>query len=83
MAASAIWSLMGEVDLTGSRESPSRWASSGHMPDDSLRSDRVELHGAIEDLRDAIADRGAPAAPVADESLAAHRAGHPTPVDPA
>ena len=43
----------------------------------SLRTDRVELRGAIEDLRDAIADRGDVAGPTPDEALAAHRAGNP------
>ena len=43
----------------------------------SLRSDRVELRGAIEDLRDAIADRGADAGPTSDDALAAHRAETP------
>ena len=45
----------------------------------SLRSDRVELRGAIDDLRDAIADRGVVAVPAADKALAAHRAGTPAP----
>ncbi len=49
----------------------------------SLRADRVELRGAIDDLRDAIAERGAPTGPASDEALAAHRAGSPTPVPPA
>jgi hypothetical protein len=43
----------------------------------SLRTDRVELRGAIEDLRDAIAVRGDAAGPTPDEALAAHRAGNP------
>jgi hypothetical protein len=43
----------------------------------SLRTDRVELRGAIEDLRDAIADRDVDAGPTTDEALAAHRAGNP------
>jgi hypothetical protein len=43
----------------------------------SLRADRVELRGAIDELRDAIAERGAPADPATDEALAAHRAGTP------
>jgi hypothetical protein len=45
----------------------------------SLRADRVELRGAIDDLRDTIADRGAAAIPEADEALAAHRTGTPAP----
>ena len=43
----------------------------------SLRADRVELRGAIDELRDAIAERGAPAGPATDEALAVHRAGTP------
>ena len=50
----------------------------------SLRADRVELRGAIDELRDAIADRGgAPAGPATDEALAAHRAGTPIATPPA
>ena len=42
----------------------------------SLRADRVELQGAIEDLPAALGPAGAPgrSEPVSDESLAAHRA---------
>ena len=49
----------------------------------SLRTDRVELRGAIEDLRDAIAERGEDPGPAADEALAAHRAGTPIAPPPA
>ncbi len=45
----------------------------------SLRADRVELRGAIEDLRDAMAERGDVAVAEPDEALAAHRAGTPAP----
>ena len=46
----------------------------------SLRADRVELRGSIDDLRDAIADRGdRAAAATPDEALAAHRAAATTP----
>jgi len=45
----------------------------------SLRADRVELRGSIDDLRDVIADRGGPVDAGVDEALAAHRAGTPAP----
>ena len=37
----------------------------------------------LDELRDAIADRGAPAGPATDEALAAHRAGTPIARPPA
>ena len=45
----------------------------------SLRADRVELAGAIEDLRDALVERGRPPVAVPDRAVAEHRAGHPAP----